>query len=838
MPKGNTILFFLFLYPLCCLAQNKERVPLSVVLKQIEKSGKIVFNRLDQDIDFYTIIPPPGNLTLKQKLSYIEARTRLRFTPADKTHYIIQSDVSTEHPICGYLIDNQTGQPIEGAQIFTSAHAPPLISDNKGYFTLPVSAPAAIQVFHVLYDSLTITPIELYVPQCPQFKLKEVITHLQEVVAERYIARGISKKETGELVVKPRAFSILPGLTEPDVLQTMQQLPGIASVDETVSNINVRGGTHDQNLFLWNGIRMYQTSHFFGLLSAFNPLQANSISIYKNGTPAFYGEGVSSLVNISTKLQSQDNGYAVAAADMINANVLGVIKLSPQDVLQVSARRTLPFNTPAFNNYRDRIYQNTVVTDTSENPDTHITTRDDFCFYDASFSYQHGFNTKHRFILSGIGIQNNLDVYQQAGTAQRNSSLNQSNFGGSAAITSVWSERSSTQFEGYVSSYLLDGTYEAVENEQTTIQANKVNDAGFGLRYNYNYNQNINFSAGYQFNGIAITNTDRVNLPEYSSREKTISLAHAVILEGNYTSENTNITLGIRGNYFEKYNTFLAQPRLTFSQKLNNRIRLEIAAEQKSQVTSQVTDLEQDFLGIERRRWMLANGTTIPIQKSLQSSTGLNYSHNGWYASLEGFYKKVSGISSKSQSFRNQFEFQYSTGSYRVLGCEALIQKKIGSFHSWLSYSYNDNQYDFNGYIPPVFLNNFAVSHAVSSAGIYEHNNFRLALGAKWRTGTPVTGPLSFTIDPDDPTSSEIIYKAPNSDKLTDNLSVNFSASKSWNLSENTIFTASVSVTNLLNRRNVISRYYRVNINTNTVESVNTYGMARTPNLSLKIVFL
>ena len=98
--------------------------------------------------------------------------------------------------------------------------------------------------------------------------------------------------------MKPKKLGILPGLIEADVLQVMQQIPGINSVNESVSSINARGGTHDQNLFLWNGIKMYQTGHFFGLISVFNPNLAHTISIIKSGSSAFYGESVSSVVDI------------------------------------------------------------------------------------------------------------------------------------------------------------------------------------------------------------------------------------------------------------------------------------------------------------------------------------------------------------------------------------------------------------------------------------------------------------------------------------------------------------------------------------------------------------
>lgn len=827
---------FIFLYPLCCAAQDIERVPLTVLLTQMEKAYSVVFNRLDQDIDFYTITPPPPGLSLPKKLAYIENRTRLRFTPTDSRHYIIKNDVSPQNPLCGYLTDATTGNPIEGSQVFTNTKDPPVVTDSKGYFALPAAAPVAVQVFALGYKPLTIQPTGLYVPGCPVFTLQPDVIELEEVVAQRYIARGISRKVNGQLVVKPQEFGILPGLTEADVLQTMQQLPGISTIDETVSNINVRGGTHDQNLFLWNGIRMYQTSHFFGLISAFNPLQANTISIYKNGCPAFYDEGVSGFVNLQA-IPQKDSTYTVAAADMISASLLSVIKLSEKASLQVAARRTLPFSTPTFSNYRERIYQNTIVTDVQQDIENPVYTRDDFYFYDASFSYRQAIGTRHEAVVSGIGIQNSLEVHQQAGSVNNNSSLKQRNFGGSAGLSSKWSEKASSMAEGYVSYYSLDGVNEAVENEQITTQSNTVRDAGLRLRYNQALSERVSLSGGYQLNGISITNRDRINDPEFSKTEKVISISHALIGQGSYVSANgaTHITLGVRAGYFNKYKQFLPQPRLSASQRLSGTLKLELSGEMKSQATSQIIDLQQDFLGIEKRRWVLANGD-IPLQKSTQAQAGLTYSDKGWYASAECFYKKITGINSKSQAFRNQFEFVYSTGNYRVLGCEVLIQKQTRHFYNWLSYSYNDNQYDFEGYTPPVFTNNFAVSHAVASAAMYEANNFKVALGAKWRTGTPVTEPLSYSIDPDNPANSQVTYKSPNSSVLKDYFSINLSLSKTWQLKKMQL-TAGASVQNITNRKNTINRHYRINVNNNTLESINTYGLGRTPNLSVKVAF-
>ena len=48
---------------------------------------------------------------------------------------------------------------------------------------------------------------------------------LEEVVITNYLTQGISKKSDGKVVIKTEDFGILPGLIEPDILQTIQALP-------------------------------------------------------------------------------------------------------------------------------------------------------------------------------------------------------------------------------------------------------------------------------------------------------------------------------------------------------------------------------------------------------------------------------------------------------------------------------------------------------------------------------------------------------------------------------------------------------------------------------------
>ena len=135
-------------------------------------------------------------------------------------------------------------------------------------------------------------------------------------------------------------------------------------------------------------------------------------------------------------------------------------------------------------------------------------------------------------------------------------------------------------------------------------------------------------------------------MPRFRDYEKNVLLTHALFAGLNYISENhkTAIFGGVRGNYFSKFEEIVIEPRLSLHQKFGNGFAVEVLGEFKSQSTTQRIDFESDFLGIEKRRWVLADGESIPIIKSKQASAGLVYNKKGLFMNVEGFYKIVEDI--------------------------------------------------------------------------------------------------------------------------------------------------------------------------------------------------
>ena len=75
---------------------------------------------------------------------------------------------------------------------------------------------------------------------------------------------GVAKLSAKELKAIP-AF-----MGEADIFKGLQMMPGVSSVGEGTSGINVRGAKTDQNLILMNEAVVLSSNHALGFLSSFN----------------------------------------------------------------------------------------------------------------------------------------------------------------------------------------------------------------------------------------------------------------------------------------------------------------------------------------------------------------------------------------------------------------------------------------------------------------------------------------------------------------------------------------------------------------------------------------
>lgn len=834
--KRFLITFFVLLFSSRGIAQDNEKQSLQKILKGLEQRYNITFTFIDKNVEGIFIIPPAKENDLKETLLYLSQQTALLFQLLNERYVTISKVETALLEICGNILYSDTAEMVAGATIQCGKEVS--ISDENGYFKLKnISENDIVKIRFVGHQTIVAPVKEFLSVPCKKITLLPQFTTLQEVFVSDFITKGIDKKLDGSLVITTETLGILPGLIEPDVLQTIQVLPGIQSINETVSDINVRGGTNDQNLMLWDGIRMYHSGHFFGLISAYNPYLTEKITLTKNGSSSVLGDGVSSTIDIRTDDQVAEIFSAGAGVNMINGDMFAKIPLSKKASLQVSARRSLAdiLQTPTYKQYFERAFRDTDVTN-SPNSDTLLGKKEKFYFYDTSLKLLYNITDKDKLRFSFLNVFNNIEYQENrlinAIRESRTSELKQHNLGSGISYSRVWNEKIRTSAQVYLSAYNLGAVNFDLLNDQRLIQKNKVLDTGLKLDTRVSLTNTIDIYAGYQFSEVGVTNLEDINNPRFSRLIKKVVRSHSTFLEGNFTFHQTNIRLGARSNYFPGFEKLIIEPRFSFNQKFLEYWYFEILGEMKSQSITQIIDLQSDFLGVEKRRWVLSNNEDIPIIRSKQVSTGVSYKKGDFLISVEGYYKLVSGIITSAQGFQNQFQFIRSNGNYKTIGVDFLTSKKFDPFAIWLSYSNANSTFEFQQLLPPSFPNSLDIRHRATFGCSYGVRNFEISTGLNWHSGKPYTEPVK----PNEIINNKINYDAPNSSRLDDYLRVDFSAKYRFNINNKVRAQFGISIWNILNRQNVINRYFSITDN-NQLESSQQSSLGRTPNLIFRVNF-
>ena len=826
-------------------AQENNKVALIPYIQNLEQQFNIKFSYVDEDLELLQF-QPPAVTDLEEILETLRQETQLRIQKLSERYYTITKSVTVD--ICGFVLNNFGENNIPGASVEVLGSNVAIITDPEGQFTLSnIPRNASIRIRFLGFKTRFIKAEDLVGNKpCKPILLGLNYQELEEVVVYQFLTTGLSRETDGSILLNVEDFGILPGLLEPDILQTVQALPGIKSIDETVSDINIRGGTNDQNLILWDGIKMYQSGHFFGLISAFNPYLTEKVTVIKNGTSAQYGDGVSGIISMETKDQVQDHIFGGAGFDLISGDVFGHVPITEQLAVQFSARRSVTdfLNTPTYNQFFNRAFQDTKVKGGGSGADDPISRDENFYFYDFSGKLLYDFNRYHKLRVSFININNNLDYLEtDENTGRSNQSLlDQTNFSFGGRVESSWTDRFSTRVNAYYTRYNLDAENIEGNGQQSLFQNNQVVESSVKAATSYKLSDDLITNNGYQFTEVGITNFTDVTQPPFNSNIKGVIRTHALFTELQYSSpdEKVDFTGGARLNYIENLNTFdalILEPRINLSYVLLPDFRVEFQGEFKNQTTNQIIDLEQNFLGIEKRRWILSDNNSLPITKSKQGSLGFNYDRNKWFIGLEGFYKEVKGVSTATQGFQNEDQFDGEIGSYTIKGAEFLVNYKNARFSSWLSYAYNKNTYYFEDITPNEFPNNLDIRHTLTLASTYNYRNLKLGIGLNYRTGKPYTEPregfgaINITVFP-----NTINYQSPNSSRLPDYLRADASLIYNFQLGETVKATAGASVLNLLGKRNVLNTYYRLN-DQDEIETIESISLGLTPNVSFRISF-
>ena len=254
---------------------------------------------------------------------------------------LAQPLLASAQTVSGTVTDRKTGETLIGATVLDMASGKGTVTNAYGRFTLTLKTTAAdLKVSYIGYQPqnhhVVLTgDAKLNVALDPALELDEVV-----ITAERMSSPKVSQMSAVEVPVEQ--IKLVPVIFgETDVLKAIQLLPGVQSGTEGTSGIYVRGGGPDENLFLLDGVPLYNVNHLGGFFSAFNSDALKNVTLYKGSFPSRFAGRISSVLDIATNNGNDKEYHGGASIGLMAAklNVEGPI-IKEKTTFSLSFRRT------------------------------------------------------------------------------------------------------------------------------------------------------------------------------------------------------------------------------------------------------------------------------------------------------------------------------------------------------------------------------------------------------------------------------------------------------------------------------------------------------------------
>lgn len=668
------------------------------------------------------------------------------------------------------------------------------------------------------------------------YQSQNEINVLEEVILSEYLVEGIKKTKDASYKIQPEVLSILPGLTIPDALESILELPGVTSPGQTASGLVVRGGETDQNRIMWDDINIYHKGHMFGMISPLNSNLIKEINFYNKGTDPKFGERISSVIDIKSKQNISDTLHFGVGINAINNNAYLEAPLIKDKLgIQIGLRSSFRdlYNSYTLRTISEKVFQNSNISSVNEDDSN-------FRFGDANLKLIFSPDTKNKISLSALVIDSSLDYNfeNQAEDLFFQDKMGLRNWGFSLNYERIWSTNIKQTSKFFFSEY--DFTYNQVRNQELETvsdfkKKNTIFDSGLSTNFDFLLKENDAISLGYQYvlKDVKYQFSNTTDFFFIIDSDEAIIRTHSFY--GNYKVRSlgfADLNIGIRANYYSELNSFRLEPRFQLNKKLSKTLVTQFTAEGKNQIINEIDETVLSDINLENRVWRLANGDTSPIINSYQFSAGLLYNLDGWQIDTDLYTKNITGKTALSLGFLNQERTVFNIGEQKILGGDLLVRKSFKPFKIWLSYSYNqiENKFDTLNQ-GKSFKAGVNVEHNLATTLTYRKKRIQFSLGWKWNSGRNYAIP-NFNEDNTIDFESISTQTTPNFHRLDFSSLYNFN----WSTKHKLKGKIGLSARNIYNNQNLINTEYVSNNDLdNSFEIINQFGIGFTPNLLLMV---
>lgn len=756
-----------------------------------------------------------------------------------------------EASLSGFIFDKTTGEALIGANVFIPKISRGAVTNVSGYYSIPKlkSGTYEINFSYVGYKTFVVKisfnnnddkKLNVYLEQ-DIIQGKEILVKADSIrVVEKLFNKPVSNVE-----LTSKQIQSVPRVIEADLLRTLQTLPGIVPLSDFSSAIYVRGGTPDQNLFMIDGTDVYNPEHAFGLFSTFNTDAIKKVEVFKGGFAAEYGGRLSSVIDITNNDGNRNFYEGKASLSLLSLSSTFSGPIENIGSISGSIRRT----------YLDQ----TLAKWIDEVPNYYFVDGNLKAFFDLSNSY--------KLSISYFGSKDNLNfVLDKKRPESIGFDYIWGNQTGSINLRSIFASNLFGNFWITFSHFNSFFDFDDIGVKED----NKINDLTFKGNIQYFYSENLNFKFGFEqknANGGLKQDFPGGKVDASKSR-KLYSLYSSSVWKPNPL---WNIEFGLRGDYFISDKIFNnIDPRFSLKYRLSENSNIKLSTGIFHQYANRIPRLF--FVSIWTTADSFVNGSKsyhfiFGYERALDEKFQLEFesyykTYKDIYAYNQNYVADVipSNYTNENVPVYNNQKGLFTRGDGYSYGIEFLLRKEIGAITGWLSYSFSNTFYTFDGINQgKSFIPRHNRTHAVNLVSTIDLNNFMneiknqallnsdkkwiLGLNFTFFSGQPITLPSSvylFTQFPDWNQNKNSLATYPstiNTFNLPYYSRFDFSLTYEINY-EKWMLSPYIQVFNLFNRKNVWFIQYKNKIENGIVkqkiENVNMFPILPSFGITIK----
>lgn len=782
----------------------------------LKKNKKVTLNAAHVNNDTSDTEKIAVGANLENKLYFIGIKPKGNLLPGKVT-------------IAGYLHDIKTGEPLYGASVVIEGTKTGVLSDQYGYYSLTI--PKGRNIINIQSMGIRDTRRQLMVysegrmnidlqPQV--ISLKNVVVSAERTSLVRGMQMGVQKIDIKSIKQVPVAFG------ETDILRVVMTMPGVKTIGEASTGLNVRGGASDQNLILFNDATIFNPSHFFGLFSAFNPEVVKDLQLYKSGIPAKYGGRLSSVLEVNSREGNKKEITGSAGIGLLTSriNIEGPLVKDKSSFI-FGARTTyanwllnlLPneyknsraaFNDINFNITHEINKQNSIYFTGYMSNDQFNLNNDTSYHYgnrNISLKWKHVFNNKWYAIAASGYDGYNYDI-----SSERNPStayklafdINQYYL--KTHVNYFANAKHTIEFGmNHLLYKLHPGKYAALGNQSfiksDEMQAEQAVESAFYLSDKFTVSPDLSLEGAVRYTIFNSLGAQTVN--NYASG---IPKTESNIL--GTSSFN-------KGQFIKTYHG--PEIRATARYVINETLSIKAGYNTQKQF---IHVLSNTGAIAPTDIWKLSDPNIRP-QSGDQLSLGIykNLKSNTIETSLEVYYKHMNDyLDYKSGAvlvLNHHIETDVLATRGKAYGIELLIRKSTGKFNGWFSYTYARTLLQMNDNTQGAPINkgvyypaNYDKPHDITFVGnVRVSHRFSISLNTTYSTGRPITLPIGRFFYGG---AERTVYSDRNQYRIPDYFRCDFSMNIEGNHKVHQLFHNSftIGVYNLTAKKNPYSVYF------------------------------